>query len=101
MSSSIHEIPSIVEALEKRLTKFKVDNPTDKQKQSMEYQYKLITQLTDIYNQYKRLIYWDIYVQAQREIDIITKKDSEVDGIIIRFPLKENPKNFAYINFTI
>jgi hypothetical protein len=99
--SSIHELPSIIDRLEKRLKQYKVDSPTDKQKQSMEMQYKLIEQLQSVYDQYKRLVLWDVWVQSQKEIDAITTKDPEIDGVILKFPLKENAKNFAYINFTI
>ena len=101
--SSIHELQTIIDQLELRLSNFKVDKPTDKQKASLEAQGRLIKQLQDIFDQYEKFSMWDIFVEIQNEVDAITDKDSEIEGVVIRIPFKEKSKSqkYGFINFTI
>jgi hypothetical protein len=101
--SSIHELSAIISQLELRVNNFKVANPTDKQKASIESQVRLIAQLQDIYDEYAKFSMWDMFTEIQKEVDVITDKDSEIEGVIIRIPFKEKSKSqkYRFINFTL
>ena len=99
--SSVHELSSIIEQLELRVSKFKVDNPTPKQLSSIENQVKLIQQLQSIYDQYQHLTLYDVMCEVQSEYDKMIKEDDSIDGLIIKLPLTSMPKHFGYINFIL
>src|SRR5665647_268290 len=96
MASSIHGLRTIIESLELRMSKFKVDNPTDKQLQSLELQSKLINDLTEIYETFEGLTLYDTFCEIQREADGVKAKDPHAEGLAIRIPFKENSKLEKY-----
>ena len=88
--SSVHELSGIIEQLELRVSKFKVDNPTPKQLSSIENQVKLIQQLQDIYNEYQHLTLYDLMIDVQAEHDRMIALDEELEGLIINIPFKHD-----------
>ena len=101
MSSSIHSLCGIIEQLELRVSNFKVPNPTDKQKASVEAQVVLIQQLQSIYDEYSRFTMWELFSDIQTEHDRMIALDSELEGLIIKIPFKHDAVKYGFINFTL
>ena len=101
--SSIHSLGGIVESLEKRLAKFKVDNPTEKQLQSIEAQLQLINSLRAIYDTHSHMTLYDTFIIIQQEADKLIAKDDSLQGLIVSIPFKENAdtRKYGYINLTL
>lgn len=100
---SIHSLGGIIENLEKRLSKYKVDEANEKQKISMLAQAQLINQLKEVYEEYNYITMWETFLQIQQEANAITSKDAEIEGLIIRIKFKANANimKFGFIDFTI
>ena len=94
--SSIHSLGGIVESLEKRLAKFKVDNPTEKQLQSIEAQLQLINSLRAIYDTHSHMLMYDTFIIIQQEADKLIAKDDSLQGLIVSIPFKENADTKKY-----
>jgi hypothetical protein len=101
--TSIHLLGVIIEGLENELLQFKkkCTNPTTKQENYVIKQTNLINSLSDVYDSISDFTLFDICLELQHKYDNKLKEDKDIDGIIVKIPLKFNAKHYAYIEFTL
>ena len=98
--ASIFLIGAILSELENDLHQYVSTlkgNPSNKQLYYIKRQERIIFQLADIYDTLSSFTLYEVCLEIQREYD----KLSNPDGLFIKLPLRENPKEYVLIDFTI